>query len=183
MIKSEPTEAITHGDRMVNESTFDESSDFELFKTPRTNNQKMERIVNVTNIFDNFPTPEKYRYGEDFVQFCEQFKRYVKLNKLDNTPNLHLRFLSLLDTKTDIMFTSVKLTESQQSSVEEFCKIYLQNFDPILDHHEIFKRVLNVQQKPGQNITDYAFEIQRYIRQFESYFEQYNISETEESVK
>ena len=190
MLKQEITEGLTDGDRCTKdpkpnvlksseieeEFDWDTSADYELFKTPGSQLQKRhgrsEKIVNITNIIDNhFPFPEKFNFGENFAQFCEKFKRYVVLNNLDNTPNLHLRFLSLLDTKTDIMFSSVILTEPQQSNVDEICKIFLQNYDPILDQAEIMKRLLQIKQKPKQSITDFAYQLQSYFRQFASSFD------------
>ena len=73
--------------------------------------------------------PGKFKHGEDFRQFCERFKQYVQLGHIEDS-NLHLIFLSFVDTRTYTKLSAVKIEDADKKVAEKFCEIYIENYYP-----------------------------------------------------
>ena len=101
---------------------------------------------------------KKYCKGDNFPVFCERFKAYVCIAKL-NDLNLYLYFLQLIDDDhTYSILKTVDLSANEKRSADSFCEKYKE----ALYGDELFflkSKLLNCTQMENEDISGYVYRM------------------------
>ena len=104
-------------------------------------------------------TPKLRRFlkGENFAQFCERFKEFAYLSKLQDD-KLHLYFLQHVDDETYSTLKSVSLSPREQADPELFCD----EFKRAVYGEEsttLKAEVLDCKQLSSESVEEYAYRL------------------------
>ena len=141
-----------------------------LFNTPLRGSTILDTHppTNMSTTFKfKLPPPEKFKRGDNFSRFCENFRDYVKLAALPST-NLNIYFLTLLDSFTKEKLKSVSLSTREKSSAELFTAAYISKMTPRHEAESLKLKLLDEKQRKGESIEDFAFRLTEISRRAHS---------------
>ena len=103
--------------------------------------------------------PERFKIGHNFSDFCTDFKEHVELTKLKDD-NLHLYFLSLLETQVKKKLRKVELTPDQKKSPERFIPIFRRKMMPPHEAQNLQMDFMDIEQKTDESIESFAHRVE-----------------------
>ena len=98
-----------------------------------------------------------FKKGENFARFCERFKQYIAITKMEDN-QLNLLFLQNVDEETYAKLSSIRLKDSEKCNSQIFCEIY----KAVIYGQEctvLKNEVLECKQLENESIDDYAFRL------------------------
>ena len=111
-----------------------------------------------SSISFKLPQPEKYKRGENFHLFCENFIEYVTLSKFDNE-NLPLLFLQLVDEQTKAKLKLINLDADQRRDARKFLEIYERKMAPAHESRTFKSMLADLSQKNEETIEEFSYRI------------------------
>ena len=108
--------------------------------------------------FSKVPRPKDFTKGENFSRFCDRFKEYVYLTRL-NDPNLYIYLLQLVDNETYELLKKVRLKRREKGDVAAFCKKFVKAIYPDGDAVSLKSEVLTCKQKSDENIDKFQYRL------------------------
>ena len=111
-----------------------------------------------SSISFKLPQPEKYKRGENFHLFCENFLEYVTLSKL-NDENLPLLFLQLVDEQTKAKLKLIPLDADQRRNARKFIEVYERKMAPAHESRTFKSMLADLSQKSEESIEEFAYRI------------------------
>ena len=103
--------------------------------------------------------PEKFKPGGNFASFCLDFQEHIKLTNMKD-PNLHIYFLSLLDTKTKNKLRKVNLSTSQCRKPSKFIPIYRRKLMPPHEAENLQMDFSELIQDRGESLEDFGTRVE-----------------------
>lgn len=116
------------------------------------------RTSSASNRGLKMPKPDRFKRGENFTRFCEDFKDYVKLGKVESS-DLNLYFLGLLDGFTKDKLKDIVLTPDQRADAGAFLPIYIEKVTPRHEADNLKLKLCDLRQEKGQTIEDFAYKL------------------------
>ena len=109
------------------------------------------------NVIRHSPKLRKFLKGENFAQYCERFKEFAYISKIQDK-KLYLYFLQHMDDETYSVLKLVSLSESEQADPELFCdefkrEIYGEECTTLK------AEVLDCKQLSSESIEKYAYRL------------------------
>ena len=105
------------------------------------------------------PKPERYKRGDNFPKFCENFVEYVTCVSKVQCEDLSRLFLQLVDDSTKARLRKVALTPEERSDASKFTPLYMAKIAP-LHQNKTFKNILaDMTQKKTESVADFADRI------------------------
>ena len=108
--------------------------------------------------FSKVPRPKDFTKGENFSRFCDRFKEYVYLTRL-NDRNLYIYLLQLVDNETYELLKKVRLKRRERGDAAAFCKKYIKAIYPDGDAVSLKSEVLTCKQKSDENIDKFQYRL------------------------
>ena len=103
--------------------------------------------------------PDKYKQGQSFADFCEDFKEHIQLSKMKDD-NLYIYFLGLLDSQSKKKLRKVILTAAQQRSASKFIPIYRRKMLPAHEAENLKMDFSDLTQGKDESIEDFASRVE-----------------------
>ena len=103
------------------------------------------------------PKLRKFSKGENFAQYCERFKEFAYISKMQDK-KLYLYFLQHMDDETYSTLKSVSLSQSEQENPELFCD----EFKRAIYGEEcttLKAEVLACKQLSSENVEKFAYRL------------------------
>ena len=104
------------------------------------------------------PKPANFFHTNNFSRFCERFKQYVALGRLEGQ-NLHYLFLSMLDDITYAKLERVDLREREKRDPEMFCRRYERVIYPPGESKALRSELAMIKQGANESVEKFAFRI------------------------
>ena len=104
------------------------------------------------------PKPANFVHTNNFSRFCERFKQYVTLGRLQG-PNLHYLFLSMLDDITYAKLERVNLRELEKRDPDLFCRRYERVIYPPGESKALRSELSMIKQGANESVEKFAFRI------------------------
>ena len=127
-------------------------------ETESFNSNKQAATPRSAAITFKLPQPEKFKRGENFPKFCENFLEYITLSKFSGD-NLHLLFLQLVDDFTKVKLKKVLLTPDQRKDAKKFTDEYIKKISPTHEGRTFKSMLADLKQKEGENIEEFSYRI------------------------
>ena len=102
----------------------------------------------------SYPKPDTYKSGDNFNRFCDRFQQYVVFTNIKND-NLHLFFLSTLDSPTYDILKSVELTDDEKKAAPAFCKKYSEKLYATDDIRNLTFELMSIKQGNNESIEKF----------------------------
>lgn len=104
------------------------------------------------------PKPDKFKRGDNFTRFCEDFQDYIKLGKIKDE-NLNIFFLSLVDNFTKDKLKKVALSSDQRRDEKQFLQEYIRKMTPPHEAQNLMLKLSDLKQIKGESIEDFAYRL------------------------
>ena len=104
------------------------------------------------------PKPANFVHTNNFSRFCERFKQYVALGRLEGQ-NLHYLFLSMLDDITYAKLERVHLRDREKRDPDLFCRRYERVIYPPGESKALRSELAMIKQGANESIEKFAFRI------------------------
>lgn len=104
------------------------------------------------------PQPQKFKRGDNFHLFCENFKEYVTLSKLDSD-DLSLLFLQLVDEQTKMKLKQINLEPGQRRNATSFLEIFEKKMAPAHESRTFKSKLADLSQTREETVEEFAFRI------------------------
>ena len=105
------------------------------------------------------PPPDKFKRGDNFSRFCNNFLDYSKLACLD------IYFLTLLDSFTKDKLKGVRLTEKQKKDARMFTAAYIKKMTPEHEAESLELKLLDEKQSNKESIEDFSFRLTESVEE------------------
>ena len=102
----------------------------------------------------------KFKRGEDFGAFCDDFLDHVKLARISDA-NLSLFFLTNVDAFTKNKLKDVTLTKDERRDPYRFTEIYKKKMTPRHEIESLQFKVIDAKQSIDESIEDFAHRLKQ----------------------
>ena len=104
--------------------------------------------------------PEKYKRGQNFTLFCENFLDYVKFSKVRDG-NLYILFLSMVNDFTKDKLKNVTLSREEKRDAKLFVYKYEKRMTLQHEAESLKFKLVDSKQSLEVSVEDYAFRLKQ----------------------
>ena len=103
--------------------------------------------------------PDKYKEGNNFADFCADFKEHVQLTRMKDD-NLSTYFINLLDAPTKKKLRKAVLTPAQRRDSDKFIPIFRRKMMPPHEAENLQMDFSDLSQKANESIEAFAHRVE-----------------------
>lgn len=111
-----------------------------------------------TTVSTKIPKPANFVHTGNFNRFCERFKQYVQLSRIQGE-NLHYLFLSMIDDVTYAKISRTPLSEIEKTNPDLFCRRFERIIYPPGESKSVRSELAMIKQGSNETIDEFAFRI------------------------
>lgn len=114
-----------------------------------------------SNVKFNFKLtrPEKYKAGQNFSDFCEDFREHIELTRMKDD-NLYIFFLSLLENQVKKKLRKVWLEPEQKRNAAKFIPIYRRKMMPPHEAENLQMDFSDLSQGKDETIESFSHRVE-----------------------
>jgi len=160
------TKRTVHEQRSIPDEVEVDSDDSQISYSD-TEPSKAKQVVNIKPIKAvtspasrglRLPKPDKYKRGENFTRFCDNFQDYVRLGEI-KSDDLNLYFLGLVDDFTKDKLKKITLTSDQRGDAGRFIPIFIEKMTPRHEADNLKLKLCDLRQEKRETPEDFAYKL------------------------